>query len=196
MKSFGLVAGGLPTIMSINKIMKDHRIAVQQGLATSMTQARIKAADYLIPNTTGFVNPYIARKKQPSTPGRLTSRTNKLHYMLMNKASASNPLRSWTGFGNKLAKERSVSLMGQIKATDISKETESYIATYRVNILGDSHLWDIHRKKPRETIRTLVMRYMWEYRGRPIFKPIISLVDFNMRKQVEEKNRKIWNRVI
>jgi hypothetical protein len=196
MASFGLVAGGLPTIVSLKEIMKDHRIAVQQGLATSMTQARIKAAEHLIPNTTGFVNPYRARKKQPSTPGRLTSRTNKLHYMLMNRASLSNPLGHWIGFGNKLAKERSVSLMGQIRATDITSKTESYIATYKVNILGDSHLWDTHRGKPRESIRTLVMRYMWEYRDRPIFKPIISLVDFNTRKQVELKNNRIWGKTI
>ena len=192
---FELRDHGMPTLMSIKKISRYHREVIQQGLATAMTLTRKAAAEHLIPNITGFVNPYIARKKQPSIPGRLTSRTNKLHYMLMNKVSSSNPLRSWIGFGNRLVKEKSVGLMGQIRSIGTG-DKESYRATYRIGISSDSHLWDTYRGKPQESIRTLTMRFIWEYRGRPIFSPVVNLTSFTMRTQIKKRNEAIWNRRI
>lgn len=193
---FRLVGGGRKTIMATNKIMKQHRIALQMGIAAAMTKTRVLASYYIIPNYTGTVHPYYAAKKQPPTPGRLTSRTGKLKFMVGHLANPYSPLRHWHGFGKKLVKERSVALMGQVKVISLSKTSDKYVGTYRVNIKsGHSRLFDIKRGKPLETLRTLAVRFNWEtgIRGerRPIFEPISKRMHYEMRKFIKQKDKLI-----
>ncbi len=178
------------------RVMLDHRKAIQQSMATAMTKTRVRASKHIIPNDTSFANPYLARKNQPSTAGRLTSRTGKLAYMLKNRASLNNPLRHWRGFGKNIVKERSVALMGQIKAKAMTKTSLQFVGTYRVNIQSNARLFDTARGMPQESTRTLAVRFNWEtgIRGsaRPIFAPVASRGEFDMTKLVTEKNNRIW----
>ena len=190
------LVNGRQTIIAINKVMKQHQIAMQMGIAAALTRTRLRAEEYVIPNTTTYVNTRWARKEQASTPGRLTSRTGKLKYMLRHKASSGNLLKNWKGFGNILVKERSVALMGQVKMQKLTISTHQYVGTYRVNVLGNGHLFSTSRKRPQESLKTLAIRFQWEYgiRGekRPIFSPVSKQADFDLRKYVEQKNNLIW----
>jgi len=184
-------------IVGTNKVMKDHRIAMQQAIAEGLTKTRLRAEEYIIENTTGKYNPYHARKEQPSVSGRLTSRTGKLKLMLKNGASSSNPLKNWTGFGNKIAKQSSVALHSMVRAEKLNRREERYIGTIRVLPRGgDPRLFSTVRGQPQESLQTLVIRFNWEFgiRGgrRPIFAPVASERDFQLRKLVEQKNAKIW----
>jgi hypothetical protein len=165
-----------------------------------MTNTRIRAKDYIIPNRTPYVNPRWARHRQPSVPGRLTSRTNKLKFMVGHNARASNPLYGWIKFGSILAKQKSVAFLSQVRATKTSFGNERYTGTIRVLITTGHHtLFDMVRKQPQESLKTLAVRFQWEYgiRGekRPIFAPVSKQTDFDMRKLVEQKNNLIWREV-
>ena len=189
------LVNGRQTLIAINKVMKQHNAAMQMGIAMTLTKTRLDAEKHVIPNTTPYVNPRWARRKQPSTPGRLTSRTGKLKYMLRNKASYSNLLKEWKGFGHILVKERSVALMGQVKKQKLTVSTNQYVGTYRVNVLSNAQLFNTHRGRPQESLKTLAIRFQWEYgiRGekRPIFKPVFQMQQ-DLKKYVEQKNNLIW----
>ena len=185
----------------INQFMKAHRINIQQAMATAMGNTRKRAHDLIIPNmarnkTGGKIrNPRAASRKQPSTAGRLTSRTGKLKYMLRNSTGSGSTLKGWTGFGSINAKQQSVAFKTQIKAQRISGKREIYTGTIRVYVTGDSYLFNTKGGMPRESLRTLAIRFNWEtgIRGstRPIFKPAYSATEFDMRRLVELKDANI-----
>jgi len=186
-------------LTEIRRIMKKHRIAIQKGIAIAMTNTRKRAGDYILPNTSGILNPYFARKKEPVVPGRLRSRTGKLKLMLYSRTSPSNPLRDWKGFGNKIAKQKSIALQSFVRVQVISKTVETYEGTIRVQILGgDQRLFDVSRGQPQESLRTLAVRFNWEVPGgirgqrRPFFEPVTRQTEFDMTKYVEQKNAEIW----
>jgi hypothetical protein len=182
---------------SINKVIVDHKKAMQKGIASAMVKTRLRAAKYLIPNTTSFKNPYKARKEQASTPGRLTSRTGKLKYMLEGKRIDLQPLRRWKGLGNKLYKERTPGLLGQVRTIKTAKNYYSFEGTYRVKISNDQRLFSTRSKMPQESTRTLAIRFNWETgirgKSRPIFSPVIKSAEFDFRDEVKRKNEKIWS---
>lgn len=184
---------------SLSKINKDYRIGMQEAMAFAMVNTRLKAHDNIIKNVTGYISPYMAYKEQTATPGRLTSRTGKLRYMLRNKASKSNPLSSWTKAGTKLMRENTVALKGLIRAfPNTGLGAEEYEGTYRVYITGDGYLFSANPKRrvPPETKRTLRMRFMWEtgIRGqkRPIFAPVINEAEYDFRKRAEMRLNQVW----
>ena len=187
--------------------MKDHRIAIQESLAYALSEARRLAGENLIENTTGTINPYAARKKQPSVSGKLTNRTSKLKKMLLFGTSGSNPLNSWgKSKGTNLYKEKkNIGLKGQVKSTslgkgrrDTARVNETHKATYRVYIRSHPFLFNTSGGQPTETTQTLAVRFNWEtgIRGqrRPIFKPILGQVKFSMVNQVKLKNSNIWSK--
>lgn len=206
MVKFELVDGGRKTKIALNKVMSRHRIAVQKAMAESMTRTRVKAEEYIIPNTAKYsygklrgrtiYSPRMARAIQPSVSGRLTSRTGKIKYMLRHSASIGNPLRGWGGWGRKLAKQRSVAFLSQVRAESTTLGMERYIGTIRVNVRGDSKLFDTTKGQPPESLKTLAVRFQWEYgiRGqkRPIFAPVAKQTDYDMRRLVQQKNNLIW----
>ncbi len=181
-------------------VMKLHRIAVQKGMAAALTRTRLRAESYILDNDTGIRNPYMANKYQAPTPGRLTSRTGKLKYMLKYGADLNNPLKSWKNFGSILCNEDTVALKGLIRAKRTSATTEQYVGTYRVSVQRHGRLFSTGSKgrfsMPQESVKTLAMRFMWEtgIRGqkRPIFEPVSDVTDFDMKKQVSDKNNLIW----
>lgn len=188
--------------------MRKHREAIQRGMAIALSNTRRRAGERIIENTTGTLNPYRARKKQPSTDGRLTSRTGKLKYMLEYGLSSSDPLKSWGDIkGDKVLKEKdNISLKGQIKTiaslagADTKSATrayESYRGTYRTNIQANGRLFSTYGGMPQETVRTLAIRFNWEtgIRGqrRPIFAPVVKLSEFDMTNEIKKKNATIWS---
>jgi len=186
--------------------IKQHRKNMQEGIAKALSLTRMRAADRIIENTTPTRNPYGARKLQPSTSGRLTSRTGKLKLMLSYGTNATDPLKSWgKSKGTKLFKEvNSIGLKGQVKAnypkvtskTDPNRVFEAYTGTYRIFIKDHGWLFSTYGGLPQETKRTLALRFNWEtgIRGerRPIFAPVIRQTDFDLKKEIERKNRTIW----
>jgi len=181
-------------IKELKAMIPRRRKAMQKAIAKSLTRARLRAEEYILPNTTGTYNPYFARKKQPGTSGRLTSRTGKLKIMLKSGAGASNPLKGWIGFGNKIAKQPSIALHSTVRA---EKKDTFYTGAIRVWLRGgDQRLFDTARGQPQESLQTLAVRFNWEtgIRGdkRPIFEPIAKKNDFDLRKFVEEANSKNW----
>jgi hypothetical protein len=181
-------------IKELKSMVLRRRKHMQKSIARSLTMTRVRAEEYIISNTTGSYNPFHARKKQPNTSGRLTSRTGKLKAMLKSGISASNPLRGWSGFGNLIAKQPTSSLHSIVR---VDKQNTSYEGTIRVWVKGgDSRLFDTLRGQPQESLKTLAVRFNWEtgIRGntRPIFKPVTRETDFDLRKFVEEGNAKNW----
>jgi len=188
--------------------MKEHRKAIQMGLAYAMSETRRRAGDTLIPNNTGTVNPYVARRKQPSTPGKLTNRTSKLMKMLKYGTNASNPLNSWdkSTLGKPLYKEKkNIGLKGQIRSSPLGsgrgnplRAKETHRATYRVHINSHPFLFNTSGGQPTETVQTLAIRFNWEtgIRGqtRPYFAPVIKLTEFDMKQQVKLKDNMIWSK--
>ena len=187
---------GVKQVIKHNKkVMVEHRKAIQVALGNSLTLTRLRAQQHLIPNTTGFVAPKRARYFQASTHGRLTSRTGKLGYMLKYGASASNPKKAWdkSTLGQLIYREtKNVGLKGQVRAKRTSKNFEEYRATYRVFISSNSKLFSRVRGMPRETKKTLAMRFNWEtgIRGevRPIFAPVVNRTMFDVSKEEKRKD--------
>lgn len=183
-----------------SKIPSRRRKVMQKAIATSLTKTRIRAEEYILPNPTGDYNPYFASKKMqkagiaPVVPGRLRSKTGKLKLMLKNKASASNPLKGWTNFGNKIARQPSNALHSMVRA---NKDSSFYTGTISVWLKGgDSRLFETARGQPQESLKTLAVRFNWEtgIRGerRPIFEPVTKKADFDFRRLVEEGNATVW----
>ena len=163
----------------IKKNAKQYRRGVQRALADFMTETRISAAkEQMIANRFPSIqNPYYLRRKQPSDPTRLTSRTGKLKYML------EKTTRQWSGFGNILVKENTPGLAGLIR-TERSGEIEAFKGTYRVDINPDSRLTAVgprgegsqkRHHMPIESTRTLAMRFRHETgirgKARPFMHP-------------------------
>jgi len=204
MAIFELVGGGRSQIIELNKTMLRHRIAIQKAMAIALTKTRVRAKDYVIKSTAKFrsgdaiYNPRWARAQQPTVPGRLTSRTGKLKFMLGHYATVGNPLKGWdrSTWGKTLAKQKSVAFLSQIRAVKTSIGHEMYVGTIRVLVSGHPMLFETTRGQPQESLKTLAVRFQWEYgiRGerRPIFAPVRRQTDFDMRKLVEQKNNLIW----
>lgn len=187
--------------------MREHEIAIKTALAIGLSNTRVRAAERIIPNRTSgrgggkIQNPYFARKQQPNTAGRLTSRTGKLKLMLGNRASASNPLNGWKNIKNrnKLATQNSTAFKSQVRIIRGSKTSNRYEATIRVKVTGgDQRLFATSGGQPQESLRTLAVRFNWEtgIRGqkRPIFRPVIKLTEFDVTKLVAAKDAQIWGR--
>jgi len=168
--------GAKKCIMGLKVYNKTRDNEIKKIIAIFMTKTREKARDYLIPNLTNpkTYNPYQAWKQQPSTPGRLTSRTCKLKYMLGYDIHKNDYLYGWDKkWNNILQKEETIGLKGQIR--EMRKSTElAYIGTYRVFVKEHYILMSTMFGMPQETLKSLAMRFQQEYMGRPIFAPVTS----------------------
>lgn len=150
---------------------------VKKGIGSYLTVTRAKASEYIIPNTTGTLNPWKARIQQPNTPNKLTSRTGKLKLMLGHKADVYQPEKNWKGT-RKLLTDHSMALKGTVRVNLNSNVENRYRGVYRVDISGHGRLYSRYGGMPRETVKTLGKRFNWErgIRGgkRPFMKPIID----------------------
>jgi len=192
--------------IEINKRMLQHRANIHKAMAVTMNKVRIDAHDHVIEkkvspfdSSIGYKNkfrqysPRLLSKLQPSTSGRLTSRTNKLRYMLKHSTSILNPFLGWTGLGTRIiAKQRSVAFDSMIRQKRLTGDRDEYRGTIRVNVKGDGKLFSTFGGAPKESLQTLAVRFQWEFgiRGetRPIFKPFINKARFDMRRLVQMKN--------
>lgn len=172
-----------PVINSLKLYNKEHKNIVKKTIAKFMTQTRLKASDYVIPNK---LPTYKERRRTPSTPGRLTTRTGRLVYMLRHHAHRGNLLANWGNtWDNILQKEDSVALKGQIREMRMIKDL-AYTGTYRVYVQDHPTLTGRLKGMPRDNPKTLAMRFSWEVRGRPIFSPVVDLSELDFRRMMRE----------
>lgn len=188
------------TQVVLRKLSSDqrrHKEDIMKSTAEYLTYTRRKAEEHIRPNPTGDLNPYFARKKMinmgypPTVSGRLTSKTGKLKLMLRDKATGSL-LKDWSGFKGKIAKQSSMALHSTVRM----KGLHDYTGQIRVFIKGDPRLFDTSRGQPQESMRTLAIRFNWEFgiRGskRPIFEPVAqNSLDFLIKK-LNERNAITW----
>ena len=205
-----------PTLADLKRQRKEYRKEVQRSVAKFLTLTRISAATkVMIPNTTGILNPYMARKVQPANPSRLTHRTKKMRWMLLENADPN--LAGWGGFGNKLAKLDTSALKLLVRAVE-QGQFDEFLGTIRVWISrvppilthrGTVPQYDDKGKllnkgykpkmMPRETMRTLAMRFMWELgiRGsrRPYMEPAAKMILKKLPLIIERRIDLIWSKI-
>lgn len=152
---------------------KKYRYPMQNAIGELMDEIRLKAAeDEIIANTTDSINPYKARKLQPSTPGRLTSRTGKLVWAL--KQSTQYP---GLGFAGNLRKKKKTALFEETIARDVKSRIEEYKAVIRFSFTSHGRLLSKgqrsveDKRMPEEDERSFYFRVLWEKRGRPFLEP-------------------------
>ncbi len=159
----------------MSKELKEKNKEYIRGLRTSVARIldltrQIAAEEMIIKNSTGSISPSKATALQPSTPGRLTSRTGKLAWSVRQKIAA-NPETFWEGFNRKLAKidlpvmKGNVRTKGNRKIVDFVDGSLSLKRAGQVTMSG--RLSNRGAKSvgymPKETGQTMRMRYIWEF---------------------------------
>lgn len=101
-----------------------------------------------------ILNPRYLRKKQPSTPNRLTSRTGKMVYMMKKivspwKMTDGGMVMKTAGLIIRVSKKKGMNVM-------------EFEGTMRPQITMDGRLSSIGKRMPKETLRTLTLRFYWE----------------------------------
>ncbi len=148
-----------------------HRIELRRSVAQYLDLVRLNSAEeQIIANTTGTLNPYNASKKQPSTPGRLTSRTGKLRWTLRQKL-AQNPEIYWSGMKRKIAKldlpvlaltvrdKGPKGVLTHVEGSLKVKSTGKISMSGRMSNRGSKSVgW-----MPKENSGSMRMRYVWNY---------------------------------
>lgn len=178
----------------LKKIRLKYRPMFQQALMNEIDAIRLEAVNFLVSNQTAsrhpqgrtVYNPKYASKLQPSTVGKLTSRTKKLEIMLKDKADVRGSLN------NAIYIKKTAGLIIRV-SKQTHKISEDYTGIARVAIdMGDSRLTNrgITARKnghlinpalymPKETEETLRFRFQWDKRGirrqkRPFITPAIA----------------------
>lgn len=192
----------------LNRVNKAYKQLMQRSIAETINEIRLDAHDnQIIDNNTGITNPYRARKRQPTTPGKLTSRTGKLKYMLRDRVDRIVPTKGWKGFGKKLVKHKSAGLHGLIRRVERGNFKEEYRGTLRVWIRANARLYytgtgkrGAVNKMPRETPRSLALRFMWDWapgglkgQGR---RPFISPAAENNSRDFRRTAEIRWNKLV
>ena len=208
------ITGTRQAIRENKKRQKKYKMAVQHSLALYMDLVRTTAArDFIIDNTTGFLNPFMARKVQPAHPTKLTSRTGKLRWALREKASK-DPTREWKGFGRKTVKLDTAALKLLVRVVE-SGGADSYLGTMRISInyltgpltsVGTAPTFDDAGKEktkgfkpkwmPRETKQTIRARFFHELgirgRRRQFIDPAARMVLRKLDNVIDTRIGKIW----
>jgi len=178
------LSGSKVTLRNIKREKKLIRRVIQIEIAKWLDTVKVGAKKELIQNASGSRVPYIARKKQPSTGGKLTSRTGKLRYML-----GEEPIGSWSG--SILYKKTTSSFKMQVKAGDdiFTGTIRSYISSINSSMFETNAGGG--KKMPTESKATLMARLSWEFRGRPYLKPSAKKRMKNLEKEIQEPLRRI-----
>lgn len=184
-------------IEKLEKISFKYDLLMKRSLAFAISDTRKRSAKELIPNRTGSYNPYQARRLQPAMPGKLTSRTGKLKYML--KYGTDKPKNYWgKPTKNKLYREKKYAgLQGLIRRLDGDKEN-IYNAKLRVKINPSARmLFKTNFGMPKETNRTLAVRFNWDnpagIRGesRPFFRTVVDKTQFSLKRYIESRGKEL-----
>lgn len=175
----------------LDAINKQFRPAFQHAIGYWMDMVRdIAAKQQLIPNRTGYLNPYRARQAQPSTSGRLTNRTGKMKYMLAYDVIGGGYGLGYSGYSMILFRKRTKFLNIMVRATDRAN-VESYEGTIRATIQApDSYVFrrgnlsDPYQRMPKETPDTLAKRFNWENKDRKYMEPAALSYSMNLNNIV------------
>lgn len=149
----------------LRKRQKDYRKRAQIVLGEFLDEVRKGAIHSIIPNVTGETHPYYAKrgpKGQKSTPGKLTSRTGKMIWLLGEQFH-----KKFTGVGGILYKKNTAAFKLQVRTIRSQKVDRGFIATIRIYIsYVPPQIRKIdsgrERKLPKESKLTLKMRFLWE----------------------------------
>lgn len=168
---------------------KMYRGIIQEALGDLLEKIRMHSIDYLRPNLTGYTvrNPRILRRRYPSVPNALTSRTGKLQYMLKNRFSSVLGV-GFTGKGTRSYKKQTDALDLRVTQKTIIG-LEEYTAAilynlhttnklfYRGRVTSSGGVKNYDQFMPQETSQTLFFRFkhdMQSLRGggvRPFLTP-------------------------
>ena len=156
------------TVKNLNQLNKEYRSEFQDLIGTYLDKVRSETAEKdIIKNTTGSINPYLARRKQPSTYGRMTDRTGKFRLMLKDKATPHG-----SGFKGGLRKSKKTLALSLIVSRDRKKtDLEGYTGTMRYDYKGGGRLTSTGHTSyrplmmPKENEDTLFMRFLWDLKG-------------------------------
>jgi len=199
----------------LNRILrrqqKEYQKEMQESVAMFIDATRLTAAEKFIIDShfPSILNPRILRQRQPSRPGKLTSRTGKLKWMLKEKADPVNPKSKWTGFGNKLTKNKTAMLnnlvrynkegatsRGVTNAKDEYEGTTRFKFNYmheRMRSTGISFDVNPFKWMPRETAKTLRFRFVHEFRGREFMHPAARLMLRKLENKINRDIGRIWS---
>jgi hypothetical protein len=159
------------TQAALRKKQKAFRGQAQEDLGEFLDEVRKNAADEIMLTVAGGT--YFERMKVKSRPGKLTSRTGRMRYLLKEKKG------SWKGKGRITYKKDTSAFKMMAKVIRTNKVDKGFIATIKVFIssIPSKVAWvgAGKRKMPYATKRTLKMRFSWEYRGRPVFHPAAKM---------------------
>ncbi|MHA1790279.1 MAG: hypothetical protein ACTSXT_13785 [Candidatus Helarchaeota archaeon] len=167
------IEGIKETEKKLKKNNKKFAILMQMDIGEHLDRVRKGAADLMIANTAGTPNPYRARKKQPSIPGKLTVRTGKWKYLLRWDKS------HLTRIGRIIAKKETPALRMKVRNVKLNgirnRLFEGTIKAEVKNIGGMPYQVGTtggkDRMMPRETKKTIEARALHEFKGRKIFEP-------------------------
>ena len=197
----------------LKKKQIEYTRSMQISIAQYLDLARITAADdFILNNRTGLLNPFMSRKRQPSHPRLLTSRTGKLRWALKEKAEKDSS-KNWGGTG-KLYKLNTAALNLLVRRAPTGKK-DDYQGTSRISInympsrltsvgtaakLGDDGKQETRGFKknwmPRETRQTMRARFFWEIgvRGkkRQFLDPAARQVFRKLNSIIDTKVGQVW----
>lgn len=182
----------------LKRKQKEYDTQMKKFVASYLDQTRNAAAIQVIrPNTTGILNPFYARKRQPNHPTRLTHRTGKMGWALKEKVSK-DPSKFWGSFNKALTKLNTSALkllVRKVKKGDI----DEYLGTIRVDVSSmPGKLTTTAMGMPMETMRTIRMRFLWEtgIRGkrRPYMNPAARMVLRQLGNVIDERILLLWGK--
>lgn len=162
-------------IKKIKKINREYRPEFQEVIQIMLDEIRFDAIRFIIPNSTGMLNPKQASMRQRSIAGKLTSRTGKLIFMLNHKAKPFG--KGYTGKRSKVKKTAG------LKESVILQREGSKLEAYRGKVLfefsnhgrlmslGSKQITMVRGKPvrekqmPRESSSTLFFRFLHDRQG-------------------------------
>jgi len=175
------IRGIKKTQAALKKRIKIYRGQTQEDLGEFLDFVRNMAADEIMLKAPGST--YFERSKIPSKPGKLTSRTGRMRYLLKEKKG------TWSGKGRVTYKKETSAFKMMAKVVRVGKVDKGFVATIRVFIKTIPHrvAWtgSGKRRMPYATKRTLKMRFSWEYRGRPVLLPAAKMRLNRLRNQLQ-----------
>lgn len=156
-------------------------------MADSMDEMRKRAVkEYIIPNTQGRERRItILRKRQPTHPSKLTSRTRALEKMLLKGADRG----SWR-FGYKTARNRSGAMYNIIKTKELG------VAGVDIQGKMSAVITDVNQysKSRFMTKQKLIARFFWDKSGiRGVRRPFITPASKQERSLLVNKIRSRMN---
>jgi hypothetical protein len=168
------------TLFRFKKAKRAFRKEMFEAIAETMDKIRYHAArDEIIQNNflPDIINPRILRRLQPATSGRLTSRTGKLKWILLERLMGTNFGKGYSGvtiykliLHGLAIRIRETSPGNTISATFQGEMRNEIIPHSRIFSTGfkfkePSGRWNRNKSMPQETNESILARFNWDREG-------------------------------